>query len=129
MTMTKDELSSLLKRLNIPVGEGEHFLEAKGQYPKVAYWEYVWEDDMASGDDYEELVTYQVSFASTHRRDPALVMLKRLLNDEYRLHPVIYHEYVRADGGSNGPGYYHSYFSLQVYESLESLEDQDEPEY
>lgn len=123
--MTKEELSSLLKRLNIPVGEGEHFLEAKGQYPKVAYWEYIWEDDMASGDDYDELVTYQISFASKYRRDPALVMLKRLLNDECGLHPTIYHEYVRADSGSNGPGYFHSYFSLQVYEELEAADGTD----
>lgn len=123
--MTKNELSSLLNRLNIPVGEGEHFLEAKGQYPKVAYWEYVWEDDMASGDDYEELVTYQVSFVSKRRRDPALVTLKRLLNDEFGLHPVIYHEYVRADSSSNGPGYFHSYFSLQVYEALEAQDGTD----
>lgn len=123
--MTKEDLSSLLKRLNIPVGEGEHFLEAKGKYPKVAYWEYIWEDDMASGDDYEELVTYQISFASKYRRDPALVMLKRLLNDEFGLHPTIYHEYVRADSGSNGPGYFHSYFSLQVYEELEAADGSD----
>ena len=125
MTMKKEELSSLLNSLNIPVGEGEHFLLSKGQYPKVAYWEYVWEDDMASGDDYEELVTYQVSFASKSRRDPALLRLKRLLNDEYGLHPTIYHEYVRADSGSNGPGYFHSYFSLQVYEALEAGDGTD----
>ena len=124
MTMKKEELSSLLNSLNIPVGEGEHFLLSKGQYPKVAYWEYVWEDDMASGDDYEELVTYQVSFASMSRRDPALLRLKRLLN-EYGLHPTIYHEYVRADSGSNGPGYFHSYFSLQVYEELEAADGSD----
>lgn len=115
--MTKTELSTLLHQLGIPVGEGEHFLESKGQYPKVAYWEYVWEDDMASGDDYEQIITYQISFVSTRRRDPALLELKRLLNSE-GLHPVIYHEYVKAEGSSNGPGYYHSYLSLQVLERI-----------
>ena len=121
--MTKTELSDLLHRLDIPVGEGEHFLLSKGQYPKVAYWEYIWEDDMASGDDYEEIVTYQISFASTRRRDPSLVKLKRLLNDEFCLHPTIYHEYVRSDSGSNGPGYFHSYFNLQVLEALDGSDD------
>ena len=115
--MTKFELSVMLHQLGIPVGEGEHFLVSKGQYPKIAYWEYIWEDDMASGDDYEELVTYQVSFASTIRRDPVLVELKRLLNSK-GLHPTIYHEYVRAEGSGNGPGYYHSYFALQVIERI-----------
>ena len=125
MIMTKDQLSSLLHELDIPVGEGEHFLESKGSYPKVAYWEYVWTDDMASGDDYQVIVTYQVSFASTKRRDPVLVELKKKLNDA-GLHPTFYHEYVRAENGSNGPGYFHSYFSLEVLEDLEVPDGDDD---
>ena len=34
--ISKKELSALLHKLNIPVGEGEHFLDSQGKYPKVA---------------------------------------------------------------------------------------------
>ena len=112
--MTKSGLSTLLKSLGIPVGEGEQFLDAKGKYPKIAYWEYVWTDTMSSGSDYSNIVTYQISFAGAIPRDAKLMQLKKMLNDE-DLHPVIYHEYVTSE---NGPGYYHSYFSIDVEEDL-----------
>ena len=112
--MTKQELSTLLRSLHIPVGEGEQFIESKEAMPKIAYWDYIWEDNMASGDDYEELVTYQISFVAKRPRDPALIALKTALNAE-GLHPTIYHEYVK---GENSPGYFHSYFSLDVTEEL-----------
>lgn len=115
-TMSKTELSIILHQLDIPVGEGEQFLDSADKMPKVAYWEYLWTDDMASGDDYDEVVTYQVSFVSYRPRDPALLMLKQLLNDA-GLHPVIYHEYVKAE---RSPGYFHSYFSVDIEESLEA---------
>ena len=112
--ITKKELSTILHTLQIPVGEGEHFLEAKDAMPKLAYWEYVWDDEMASGDDYEEIVTYQVSFVATKPRHRKLLELKALLNS-YGLHPTIYHEYVAA---GDAPGHYHSYFSVDVAEGL-----------
>lgn len=112
--MTKAELVTLLNTLQIPVGEGEHFLDSDRTYPKVAFWEYYWDDVMASGDDYDEIVTYQISFVSRTPRHSKLIELKKALNDA-GLHPPITHEYVKA---SNGPGEYHSYFGIDVTESL-----------
>lgn len=113
--MTKLELSRLLHSLQIPVGEGEHFMDSADQMPKVAYWEYLWNDNMASGDDYEVVVTYQISFMSARPRDPKLLALKRELND-IGIHPDIYHEYVKSN---KTPGYHHSYFSVDVEEDID----------
>ena len=113
--INKSDLSDLLHQLNIPVGEGEQFLDSKDTMPKVAYWEYLWSDDMASGYDYAEVVTYQISFVSVRPRDPKLLRLKKLLNEQ-GLHPDIYHEYVKAE---RSPAYYHSYFSIDVEEDID----------
>lgn len=113
--MTKKELSAILHQLDgVAIGEGEHFLDSGDTYPKVAYWEYVWTDTMASGDDYQTIVTYQVSFLSRRPRDPELLHLKQLLNAA-GLHPVIYTEYTAS---KDHAGEYHSYFSIDVTEDL-----------
>lgn len=112
--MTKTELSELLHTLGIPVGEGEQFITSRDAMPKIAYWDYVWQDNMASGDEYEELVTYQVSLVARRPRNSALLALKSALNAA-GLHPTFYHEYVK---GENTPGYFHSYFSLDVTEDI-----------
>ena len=115
--MTKSELKELLNSLDIPVGEGEQFLDKSKEYPKIAYWEYNWRDVMASGDDYDEVVTYQISFVSKTPRHRKLLELKMALNG-IGLHPEISHEYVKAQ---NGPGEYHSYFAIDVTEALSWL--------
>lgn len=112
--LSKLELSNMLHLLEIPVGEGEQFLEDKKNKVKVCYWEYVWTDEMASGEDYENVVTYQVSFKADKPRHPKLLELKHRLN-EAKIHPVFYHEYVK---GVDGPGYFHSYCSVDVLEEL-----------
>ena len=112
--LSKLELSALLHLLDIPVGEGEQFLEDQKDKVKVCYWEYVWEDQMASGDDYENVVTYQLSFKADKPRHPKLLELKHRLN-EANQYPTFYHEYVK---GVNGPGYFHSYCSIDVLEEL-----------
>lgn len=112
--MTKSELSTMLHTLSIPIGEGEQFLDSNNKYPKIAYWEILWDDSMASGDDYDTIVTYQISFVSRVPRDPKLVLLKQTMNN-IGLHPSISHEYVKA---SDAPGEFHSYFSLQVTEAI-----------
>ena len=115
MKLTKSELISILESVGIPAREGEQYLEDLKVFPKIAYWEYYWEDSMASGDDYETIVTYQVSFASRTPRHEKLLELKEALNAA-GIHPAISHEYTKA---SNSPGWYHSYFAVEITENLE----------
>lgn len=115
MNLTKAQLVDILASLDIPAREGEEYLEDLKVFPKLAYWEYVWSDSMASGDDYETVVTYQISFASRTARHAKLLELKSALN-EAGIYPTIYHEYVK---GTNSAGWHHSYFNIDVTESLE----------
>lgn len=112
--MTKAQLSTLLHSLNIPVGEGEHFLDSEANMPKVAYWERIWNDAMASGDDYDTIVNYQISMFSRRPRDPSLIALKTALN-EAGIHPEFYIEYVKSE---KGPGYYHTACTVDVEEDI-----------
>lgn len=118
--ITKTELSELLHGIaGLNVGEGETFLDQKGNFPRCAYFEIAWEDDMASGDAYYETVTYQISFEARGPRDPALLALKAALNAE-GLHPSIYHERVAS---KDAPAYWHSYMSITCREDLTGGED------
>lgn len=118
--ITKTELSLLLHGIfGSSVGEGEDFLDQAGAFPKCAYFEISWTDDMASGDGYEELVTYQISVEYRKPRDPALLDLKRALN-ERGLHPDIYHEKVSP---AKGPSHFHSYCSITCKEVLTDAYD------
>ena len=116
MKMTKSDLVTILTGLEIPAREGEQYLDDQKDFPKIAYWEYLWTDEMASGDDYDTVVTYQVSFASRTPRHEKLLALKDALNAA-GLHPTISHEYVKATAG---PGWYHSYFAVEITETLEA---------
>jgi hypothetical protein len=117
MELTKAELLEILNGSGVTVREGEQYLEDGKTFPKIAYWEYLWSDSEASGDSYETVVTYQVSFASRTPRHSKLLALKNALNS-HGLTPDIYHEYVKAQ---NGPGWWHSYFSVDITEHLESV--------
>ena len=119
MRLTKAELLEIISSTDVTVREGEQYLDDLKTFPKIAYWEYYWTDEMASGDDYETVVTYQVSFASRTPRHSALLAIKKALND-HGLHPDISHEYVKAQ---NGPGWWHSYFAVDVTEEL--FDEQD----
>lgn len=114
MEMTKAELVSILQSVGVPVREGESYLEDLKTFPKIAFWEYYWSDQMASGDDYHTTVTYQVSFASRTARHEKLLALKAALNAA-GLHPTISHEYLKAQ---NGPAWHHSYFAVDITEDL-----------
>ena len=112
--LTKDEFISLVNSVGIAAREGEQYLEDLKVFPKIAYWEYYWSDVMASGDDYNTTVTYQVSFASRTPRHPKLLALKAEFNNA-GIHPAISHEYIK---GTDGPGWYHSYFAVDIEEEL-----------
>lgn len=112
--MKKSELVKLIENTGVTARETELYLEDLKTFPKIAYWEYIIEDVMASGDEYETIVTYQVSFASRTARPPELIRLKRAFNDA-GYHPVIYHETLNA---TNGPAWHHYYFRVEITEDM-----------
>lgn len=109
--MTKPELIDLLKELNMPFSEGtppDKIIEE----PEIIYfWDYYWEDLIASGKEYNTNVTYQVSFLAEIPRSPKLLELKHKLNN-LGLHPSIQHEY------NPETRRWHSYFALEVLENI-----------
>ena len=115
MYMTKAQLEELINSTGVTARENELFLEDVKKWPKIAYWEYIIEDVMASGDDYETVVTYQVSFASRTTRPAELLKLKKAFNGA-GFHPVIYHETL---SGTNGPAWHHYYFRVEITEELD----------
>ena len=52
--MTQKELSEILHDIGCPVNEGVSSLKNEKVFPRIDYWEIMWEDAMASGDDYYE---------------------------------------------------------------------------
>lgn len=115
--MTKSELSKLLNNIEDVkhVAEGEAAMGSRGELPRIVYWETIWTDHNASGDDYETTVTYQISYCDRKPRSKGLLNLKKALNDA-GLHPVFYHEHVVP---TDNPQYYHSYCAVDVDESLD----------
>lgn len=115
--MTKSELSKLLHDLRIPVNEGISSEENSNQYPRVIYWAYMEQDDTASGEEYCNRVTYQVSlFARTPQSEKYWELRKALR--KIGVHPVFRHEYVEND-----PIFaktWHTYFAIEVTEDLQN---------
>jgi len=107
--MTKTELSELLHSVGIPVNEGITSDKNINVYPRIVYWAYIWEDYMASGDEYEVKSTYQISFYSKEPAPDKLKELRQAMRDVGE-HPIIYHEYIDTDK------IWHSYFALEVME-------------
>ena len=106
--MTKNELSELLHSLGIPVHEGISSDENMNKYPRIVYWPYEEQDEMASGEGYHNIVTYQISFWS---RTPQHEKYKELREKQ---HPLFNHEFVEND-----PIFartWHTYFALDVIE-------------
>ncbi len=109
--MTKPELVELLDSLEIPVNEGTPS-DDNIEKPEIVYfWDYVWEDIVASGENYNTNVTYQISFLAEVPRSKKLLELKHKLNN-IGLHPSIQHEY---DPETRR---WHSFFSLEVLENV-----------
>ena len=109
--MKKDELIELLKSLGIAVNEGESSIANSKVYPRIVFWDYIWEDKVASDETYSTVETYQISFFAREPRNPALLKLRDRLR-EYGIHPIIQHEYI-ADTGKDKK-YYHSFSNLEV---------------
>ena len=113
--MKKEELSSLLHDLGVPVNEGTTSQENLNKYPRIVYWPYIEQDGVASGDEYCNEATYQISlFARTPQCETYHELRKKLR--EAGLHPVFYHEYIENDPIFSKT--WHTYFSLEVTEEL-----------
>lgn len=109
--MTKQELVELLEELNIPVNEGTPEDTTIEVEARVCFWDYLWEDITASGENYNTNVTYQISFISDKPRHPKLIELKSNLN-KIGLFPQIQHEHLIEKRRV------HSFFSLEVLENV-----------
>lgn len=105
--MTKKELSSLLHSCCEAVNEWISSKENERKNLRIVYWAYIDEDINASGTEYEEKRTYQISIYSTVPECKVFKDLREKLR-ELGLHPVFYHEYVEQDK------IFHTYFTLEV---------------
>lgn len=109
--MTKQELATLLDELKIQVNEGILNDTNTNVYPRIVYWEFIWDSLNASGEEYDTKVSYQVSFFSQTPRNTKLLELKQKLNEK-GLFPMINHEFIQEDK------HFHSYFALEVLENV-----------
>ncbi len=111
--MKKTELSELLHSVGIQVNEG---ISSEGKFPRIVYWPYLEEDVMASGEGYENKVTYQVSLFSKEPQGKAYKILRKKLREK-GLHPMFQHEYVEKDKFFANS--WHTFFSIEVIEEIE----------
>ena len=109
--MTKQELEELLDKLEVPISESTPKDDEMEKEIRIHYWDYNWDDNMASGQEYNTIVTYQVSVVADRPRHPKLLELKKLLNNA-GYHPSIQHEYLTE------PRRIHSFFSIDVLENI-----------
>lgn len=114
--MTKAELSKLLHEVSEYVNEGTTSDKNMNKFPRIVYWPYVEQDGVASGEEYYNDATYQVSIFARTPQCQEYKILRKVLR-ERGIHPVFYHEYVEQD-----PIFakaWHTYFALRVTEELE----------
>lgn len=109
--MKKDELVKLLLSLDIAVNEGESSQTNANIYPRIVFWDYYWEDVLASSEDYSTIETYQISFYAKKPRHEKLLELRQKLR-EAGIHARIAHELIEERG--KDVKYWHSYFSVEV---------------
>ena len=109
--MTKEELQELLDDLEIQVNEGIQNDENTNVYPRIVYWEFIWDSMTASGEEYDTKVSYQLSMFYQKPRESKLLELKQKLNEK-GLFPIINHEYVEDKRE------FHSYMAIEVLENV-----------
>lgn len=111
--MTKTELSEILHGLNIQVDEG--ISSEKSGYPRIVYWPYAEKDIVASGEEYKNRVTYQISLYAKVPQCEKYKELRGVLREK-GIHPEYYHEYVEKDPIYSNT--WHTYFALEVIEDV-----------
>lgn len=110
--MNKEELEKLLKKLGIPINEGIQNDKDTNIYPRIVFWEYGWEPMIASNEEYNTKVIYQISFFSKEPRNKKLLELKKELKSK-KIFPYIEHEYIQDKKC------FHSFFPIEVLENVE----------
>ena len=110
--ITKSRLVEILRSTGVPVNEGISSDKNANLFPRIVFWEYIWDVLDASDTSYETVVTYQVSFHSDETRPEALLKLRKSLHDE-GVRPTIYHEFIKESKEI------HSYFAIEVMEQLD----------
>ena len=116
--MTKKELKELLHSLDIPVNEGISSQENMNSYPRIVYWIYIEQDGTASGEEYYNQVTYQISLFSRTPQHPKYRELRQKLR-RAGIRPVFYHEYIEND-----PVFaktWHTYCGIEVTEEFSDV--------
>ncbi|WP_279000973.1 hypothetical protein [Thomasclavelia cocleata] len=109
--MKKEKLIEILESLGIAVNEGESSVSNSSRYPRIVFWDYIWEDKIASDETYSTVETYQISFFAKEPRHPKLIELRNELR-KFGIYPVIQHEYIKEQGKDRS--YYHSFFNIEV---------------
>ena len=109
--MTKQELVEILNSTGIEANECTPE-DLKTEDPvRICFWEIAWEPLVASGQEYNTKVTYQVSVVAEFPRCKELIDLKHEL-DKLDIHPLINHE---KDIENRR---WHSYFAIEVLENV-----------
>lgn len=111
--INKEELIKILSELDIPLNEGLSSKSNTNKFPRIVFWEYVWDELDASDSSYDTVVTYQISMHYKDPRKKEVLELRKKLHD-YGLRPVIYHEHFEEKKE------FHSFLSVEVLENLDS---------
>lgn len=107
MALTRKQLSDICHASCSVVHEGFTPEDLHSTKERIIYWDYVWEDVMASGDTYDVHATYQVSVFSTVPHCKSLLKLRDNLR-AVGIHPVIQHEFNTDDR------VWHSFMAIDV---------------
>lgn len=109
--MRRDEMIAMLKECCDAVYEGITPTRSQNVYPRIVYWDFVWDANTASGAAYSYLNTYQISVFSTKppRQNPVVLALRDGLYDK-GVFPSINHEYNEEEH------VWHSYLALEITE-------------
>lgn len=109
--MSKEELIELLEKLKVPISDSTPKDTDMEEEIRIHFWDYCWEDLIASNSKYNTKVTYQISIVADKPRHPKLLELKKELNQK-GIFPKIQHEYLTERRKI------HSFFSIEVLENI-----------
>ena len=80
--MSKEELVKLLENLKVPISDSTPSDNDIDSEIRIHFWDYLWEDITASGNNYNTNVTYQISVVADKPRHPKLLELEKIIVDK-----------------------------------------------